>query len=166
MFNWLPTKVLTCKRNQVIREWSSPEQSALGFSKVTPVGECPLNKKINYSDERELQAQEEVNKKKTGLRWRARKARSLKFVDNGMILSKINMDSADQLGHVAGKLSRSKHDLQSQIIFRRIVARAESRGMVMNKKRQKCFVSLTHKPIGLPAGSKMLMEIPSSLDHP
>ena len=58
----------------------------------------------------------------------------LKFVDDGMILSKINMDSADI---VAGGQIKCKHDLQSQNLFRRIVRRAKSRGMVVNKGKAK-----------------------------
>ena len=54
-----------------------------------------------------------------------------------MILSKINMDSAVQGGMCQGRPKKSKHDLQSQNMFRRMVARAESRGMVVNKKKTK-----------------------------
>ena len=48
-----------------------------------------LQRRIVYSDEGEVTAQEEVNKKKMGFRWRAKSFRNLKFVDDGIILSKI-----------------------------------------------------------------------------
>ena len=78
----------------------------------------------------------EVNKKRTGLRWKAKPPRKLKFVDDGLILSKVNMDSADITGQ-AGSMVKSKHDIQSQNLFRRIVSKAESRGMVVNKGKTK-----------------------------
>ena len=53
-----------------------------------------MNKKINYTDEEELTVPEEENKKKTGLRLKKKKPRKFKYVDDGMICSKINMDSA------------------------------------------------------------------------
>ena len=92
-----------------------------------------LNRKISYSDEGELSVAEEPNKKCTGLRWKKKKVRNLKFVDDGLIISKMNMDTAD----VTGQGAKSKHDLNSQNIFRRIVRKAESRGMVVNKQKTK-----------------------------
>ena len=94
----------------------------------------------------------EQNKKRTGLRWKARPPRKLKFVDYGLILAKINMDSADIISQTGGGAAKSKHDLQSQNLFRRIVSRAESRAMVVNKSKT--------KP---PADSKMLTETPCPL---
>ena len=76
--------------------------------------------------------QEEVNKKKTGLRWKAKKPRNLKFVHDGLTISKMNMDSAAVSGRV-----KCKHDILTQNIFRRITSKAESRGMVVNKKKTK-----------------------------
>ena len=52
-----------------------------------------LQKRINYTNEGELSIEPETNRKATGLRWRARPPRTLKFVDDGMFLTKINMDS-------------------------------------------------------------------------
>ena len=77
----------------------------------------------------------EVDRKRTGLRWKPTKPRKFKFVDDGLLLSKMNMDSADIVGQVDGRPLKSKHDLQSQNIFRRIVSKAESRGMVVNKRK-------------------------------
>ena len=94
-----------------------------------------LQKKISYSDEGETTVPVELNKKKTGLCWTAKKPRSLKFVDDGMILAKINMDSAQIVDNLVGRPTKSKHNLQTQNVFRRIVSRAESRGMVVNKKK-------------------------------
>ena len=85
-------------------------------------------KHISYSDEGEVSVQPEINKKKTGLRWRAVRPSKLKFVDDGMILTNINMDSATVRTCPAGGQAKTKHDLQSQNLFRRIVGREESRG--------------------------------------
>ena len=93
-----------------------------------------LRRKILYSDEGEVTIPPEVNKKKTGLRWKTKDPRSLKYVDDNLMASKINMDSAETLA--AGvRVTKAKHDLQTQNVFRRVVARAESRGMVVNKKK-------------------------------
>ena len=97
-----------------------------------------MKKKIvTYSDEGEMTIPEETNKRATGLRWRVKRPRKLKFVDDGMILSKINMDSAITVHRPPAKPLKSKLDIQSQNMFRRIVAKAESRGMVVNKKKTK-----------------------------
>ena len=94
-----------------------------------------LNQKISYSDEGEVSIAEEKNRKKTGLRWKTRRPRNLKYVDDSMLLAEINMDSADHIGVVDGRLFKCKHDLQTQNLFHRIVSRAESWGMVVNKKK-------------------------------
>ena len=80
---------------------------------------------------------EESNKKKTGLRWKPKKPHSLKFVDDSMVVSKINMDSAVVDTQPQQKPVKTKHDMQSQNIFRRIVRKAESRGMVVNNAKTK-----------------------------
>ena len=95
-----------------------------------------LQKKILYSDEGEISVPEEHNKKKTGLRWRRKGPRSLKFVDDSMLVSKVNMDSAPESLSV-GKPIKSKHDIESQNVFRRMVRRAEERGMVVNNAKTK-----------------------------
>ena len=91
-----------------------------------------LAKRINYTDEGEVTISPEKNKKKTGLRWKAKEPRSLKYVDDNLMASKINMDSATA-SPGATKTIKSKHDLQTQNIFRRVVAKAESRGMKVNR---------------------------------
>ena len=64
--------------------------------------------------------------------------RTLKFVDDGMMLSKANMDSADGVAAPAdGRPGKDKHDLPSQNLFRKIVCKAEARGMVVNKAKTK-----------------------------
>ena len=80
-----------------------------------------MRRRIDYSDEGEITVVQETNKKKTGLRWKAKTPASMKFVDDNIILSKINMDSAtvSALGD-----EKSKHDLQTQNVFRRVVRRA------------------------------------------
>ena len=93
-----------------------------------------LKKKIiEYSDEGEVEVPPEVNKKRTGLRWKRRPVRTFKFVDDGMMLSKANMDSAAQVVLGGGRPEKDKHDLPSQNLFRRVVSKAESRGMVVNR---------------------------------
>ena len=55
----------------------------------------------------------EPSKKKDGVRWKQRQLRNLKYVDDGMILAKLNMDSALMTAQAAlGKPIKSKHDLQ------------------------------------------------------
>ena len=93
-----------------------------------------LQRRINYTEEGEQLVIKEANKKATGLRWKAWDPVTLKFVDDGMMMSKINMDSA--VFDPGGKV-KTKHDIQSQNLFRRVVAKAEGRGMVVNKGKTK-----------------------------
>ena len=51
-----------------------------------------LARRISYSDEGEMTVPVKTNKKKMGLRWKARPPRTFKFVDDGMTLSKANME--------------------------------------------------------------------------
>ena len=95
-----------------------------------------LQRRVNYSDEGEGLIAPEVNKKATGLRWRARDARKLKYVDDGVIACKINMQSGKILSvSYQGKVCKEKHDLITQNLFRRVVAKARARGMVVNHKK-------------------------------
>ena len=91
-----------------------------------------LARRIIYSSEGEMEVPLEVDRKKTGLRWRATRPRKYKFVDDGMIVAKINMDSTVTL---AGE--RDKHDVLTQNMFRRIVEKATSWGMVVNSGKTK-----------------------------
>ena len=80
----------------------------------------------------------EKNRRATGLRWRAKMPRTLKFVDDGLTATKINMQSGRELGRGEdGKMVKEKHDLLTQNIFRRVVERAEGRGMVVNNAKTK-----------------------------
>ena len=90
-----------------------------------------------YSDEEEVDVPPERNRRATGLRWKARKPRKLKFVDDGMIVAKINMDSGEQVNMVGGRELRRKLDLNTQNVFRRVVRKAEGRGMVVNNGKTK-----------------------------
>ena len=64
--------------------------------------------------------------------------RTLKFVDDGIFPTKINMDSATVVsGSPGAKPVKDKEDLQAQNLFRREVLKAESRGMVVNKRKTK-----------------------------
>ena len=92
---------------------------------------------INYTEEGEVSIPEEKNLKATGFRWKKKPARKFKYVDDGIIVTKINMQTAGIYRDDLGVLNKDKHDLQAQNMFRRIVARAESRGMVVNKQKTK-----------------------------
>ena len=54
-----------------------------------------------------------------------------------MTLSKANMDSAQPCVLGDGRQAKDKHDIPSQNLFRRVVGKAEARGMVVNKKKTK-----------------------------
>ena len=88
-----------------------------------------------YSDEGEVSIEEEKNHKKTGLRWKPKPAKKFKFVDDGIIASKINMYSGNLTVDAEGRRFKEKHDLITQNMFRRVVARAEGRGMVVNNAK-------------------------------
>ena len=49
------------------------------------------NRRINYFDKGELEVAAEINYKAIGLRWKAGPALKLKYVDDWLILAKINM---------------------------------------------------------------------------
>ena len=95
-----------------------------------------LNRRIVYSSEEEVEISPEKNKKKTGLRWKMKKPKKFKYVDDGMIVTKINMDSGLVMTR-GGKVYKVKKDLLSQNMFRRVVLRATGRGMVVNTKKTK-----------------------------
>ena len=95
-----------------------------------------LQKRISYSDAGEMTLIPETNKKKTGLRWKAVDSYTFKFVDDGIIVTKANMDSA-QAAQADAQMLKVKHDVQTQNLFRRIVRRAESTGTVINKGKTK-----------------------------
>ena len=96
-----------------------------------------LARRISYSDEGEVDVLPEINKKATGLRWKPREARKLKFVDDGTMVAKLNMESGECVGRDGGRELRRKEDLQTQNMFRRVVRKAESRGMVVNNGKTK-----------------------------
>ena len=106
-------------------------------------------RKINYTEEGEISIRPEKNKKATGLRWKRKDPRTFKFVDDGMTAAKLNMQTAEQTGlRVEGRPLRVKHDVESQNVFRRVVERAEGRGMVVNKNKTKLLLisgALTYK---------------------
>ena len=93
--------------------------------------------KESYSDEGEMDVPPEVNKKATGLRWKPRETRKLKFVDDGMMIAKLNMDSGVAVGRDGGRELRRKIDVQLQNMSWRVVRKAEGRGMVVNTGKTK-----------------------------
>ena len=54
-----------------------------------------------------------------------------------MTLAKANMDSASPKVTADGRSSKNKHEVPSQNLFRRVVSKAESRGMVVNRAKTK-----------------------------
>ena len=95
-----------------------------------------LRRKIIYSSEGELTIPPEIDKKRTGLRWCPTHPRKFKYVDDGMIVCKLNMDSGTvELRN--GKTFKIKQDIRSQNMFRRVVERATARGMVVNSGKTK-----------------------------
>ena len=93
-------------------------------------------RRVRYSSEEEEDVPPEMNRKRTGLRWKARRARKLKFVDDGLMVSKLNMDSAVLSARlIEGKPSKVKEDIMTQNMFRRIVRKATSRGMKVNNDK-------------------------------
>ena len=111
-----------------------------------------LQRKVVYSDEGEISVSPEVNKRATGFRWKARPTRKKKYVDDGIISCKINMQTGQLTGEMRdGKGVKEKHDQITQNMFRRIVSKATSRGMVVNegKTRLLCVSdALNTKPVG------------------
>ena len=97
-----------------------------------------MNRKINYTDEGEFLISPEKNRRATGLRWKAKPPRSLKYVDDNLIATKINMQTGQDLGRDGdGKAVKEKHDLLTQNVFRRVVGRAQEREMVVNNAKTK-----------------------------
>ena len=95
-----------------------------------------LRRRIRYSDKEEVSVSPETNSRATGFRWRAKPARKRKYVDDGIIACKINMQTGQETGElVNGKKVKQKHDLLTQNMFRRVVEKATSRGMVVNSKK-------------------------------
>ena len=107
-----------------------------------------LKRRIIYSDEGEQSVVQEINRRATGLRWKDKPSRKFKFVDDGIILTKVNMQSA-LIDPSTRKPRRMKHDVRTQNMFRRVVAKAEERGMVVNcaKTRILCISdAITYEP--------------------
>ena len=63
---------------------------------------------------------------------------SLKYVDDGMTIEKLNFETAVRTA--PGR--RNKHAIRSQNIFRAVVRKAESRGMRVNTSKTKLLVML------------------------
>ena len=110
-----------------------------------------LQRRINYTEEGEVLIAPEVNKKATGFRWKAKDARKLKYVDDGLIACKINMQTGEILSvRHNGKICKEKHDLITQNMFRRVVAKARDRGMVVNNSKTRIICvsdALTYKAL-------------------
>ena len=71
------------------------------------------------------------NNTKNQAKWKKKTIRVLKYVDDAILVEKINMDSAGRL--TDGK--RRKHAVQSQNLFQAIVSKAEWKGMKVNTNK-------------------------------
>ena len=89
------------------------------------------SRRIVYSSEEEEAVPPEYSRR--NLKWRERKPRTYKYVDDNLQLFRVNMETAmrgqDPLPY------RSKHAVACQNQFRKIIWRAEERGMKANKKK-------------------------------
>ena len=74
----------------------------------------------------------EPQTKRETWRWRKRKTRKYKFVDDGTFLTNLNVVNGYETSIVEGVEVRKKRDIQTQNIFRRTVSRAENQGMKVN----------------------------------
>ena len=73
----------------------------------------------------------EAPTKKTNWQWKDKPPALFKFVDDGSILSKINMYNAE-VGHEDGIVYHLKRDVMTENIFNRTKRRAEMKGMKIN----------------------------------
>ena len=70
--------------------------------------------------------------KKTSAIWIPRDPSIHKFVDDGIIDSKLDMENTTAVIDGQGVTKKTKHAIASQNLFRRIVKNAESIGMKVN----------------------------------
>ena len=84
--------------------------------------------RVEYSDEREQDVPAETNRRATGFRWKPSPAKKKKYVDDGIISAKVNMQTAPEI---------ARPDILAQNMFRRVVDRARDRGTVVNDKKDK-----------------------------
>ena len=94
------------------------------------------SRRIVYSSEEEEAVPPEYSRR--NLKWRERRPRTFKYVDDNLQLFRVNMETArrgqDPLPY------RDKHAVACQNQFRKIIRRAEERGMKANEKK----LSLIH----------------------
>ena len=72
---------------------------------------------------------------RTSSKWKVVPPLCLKYVDDGVSVDKINFETAQRVGR-----KRLKHAVNSQNLFRHVVRKAESRGMVVNTDKTKLLV--------------------------
>ena len=73
---------------------------------------------------------------RTSAVWKPDKIDVFKYVDDGLQVEKINMETAVRFER-GGKFIRSKHAVPSQNVFRHVIRRATDRGMKVNAAKTK-----------------------------
>ena len=89
-------------------------------------------RRIAYSSEEDEEIPVESSKR--NLKWRERRPRVLKYVDDNLQIDRLNMETAVRSSPATGP-ERVKHAVQCQNTLRAIVRRAEDRGMKVNAKK-------------------------------
>ena len=82
----------------------------------------------------------------TACKWKARKPRSLRFVDDGSLWAKINLHSARIVQRVGRKPLHEKSDIQTENAFNQILLRAGEKGIKVNVAKTQMPVNLTPFP--------------------
>ena len=73
---------------------------------------------------------------RTSAKWRGGVPLSLKYVDDGMTIEKINFETAPY----TSPATKEKHAVRSQNIFRSVVSKAQSMGMKVNTSKTNLLV--------------------------
>ena len=89
----------------------------------------PGARRIAYSSEEEEDVPPEGSAK--NLKWRDREQRIFKYIDDNLQINRVSMEHAERSTE-GGINVRTKHGLACQNTFRRIIRRAEDRGMKVN----------------------------------
>ena len=73
--------------------------------------------------------------RKTAAVWKDRPTSKHKYVDDGILDTKLNMENTVATTDMSGKVTRDKHALSCQNLFRRVIYNAESIGMKVNSSK-------------------------------
>ena len=92
------------------------------------------NKKIDFDPPTPTKA--------VGWKWRPKDPRVMKFIDDGMMCSKINMMTCQKTTS-NGVTQHTKHDVQTQNVFRNTIMRGQRKGMKVNVSKTKLLLIST-----------------------